>query len=220
MRTKTLLVLGMAAALAGCTTTNPDGSTTQNRSGTGAIIGAVAGAVIGHNVGGGRGGAAVGAIVGAATGAAIGNAMDEQERAFKDQLAVQEASHQAEVERVREDVVRITLHGEVQFDYDKATIKPQLASSLDRVANVLNQHPNSRIVIVGHTDDRGSDDYNQRLSQQRAEAVAQYLSGRGIAHSRMETRGMGESAPKVPNDTEANRQLNRRVEIYVQGAER
>ena len=208
-----LLTLG-AALVTGCTTTTPEGEKRANRAGTGAIIGAVAGAVVGHQVDDDKG-AAVGAVVGGATGAAIGHSMDQQEEAFRQDLEAERRANEIEVERVRKDLLKLTLESEVSFDFDRAEIKPAFEPTLDKLARVLRKHDRTRIEVVGHTDSVGSEEYNERLSERRAEAVVDYLAGTGIARHRLTATGKGEAEPRATNDTEAGRQLNRRVEIYV-----
>lgn len=213
---KRLAVISVAAVLASGCATSPDSQGQQsNRTATGAVIGAVAGAVLGHQIKH-DGGAAIGAVVGGATGAAIGNSMDEQEREYRRELESERRQNQIEVERVRDDLLKLTLDSEVSFDFDKAAIKPAFKPTLDKLAEVMRKYDRTNIIIVGHTDAIGSESYNQRLSERRAEAVADYLSSKGVARYRFTTRGAGESEPRATNDTEAGRQLNRRVEIFVQ----
>lgn len=212
---KTGIIVTLAAALtAGCTTTGPEGEQRSNRAGTGAIIGAVTGAVVGHQVDDDKG-AAVGAVVGGAAGAAIGYSMDQQEEAFRQELETERRANQIEVQRVRKDLLKLTLENEVSFDFDRAEIKGAFKPTLDKLAGVLRKHDRTYIQVVGHTDSVGSESYNQRLSERRAQAVVDYLTGTGIARSRLTATGKGESEPRATNNTEAGRQLNRRVEIFV-----
>jgi outer membrane protein OmpA-like peptidoglycan-associated protein len=113
-------------------------------------------------------------------------------------------------------VVTIT---DVLFDTAQATLKPGAALSMDRVASVLNERPAMRVVIEGHTDSRGSDAYNQQLSERRAQTVADALVGRGVARDRIETLGRGEGFPVASNATTAGQQQNRRVEIVFSDAD-
>lgn len=215
MMKKAGAILSLAAAVSvGCTTTGPEGETRANRTGTGAIIGAVAGAVIGHQVDDDKG-AAVGAVVGGATGAAIGHSMDQQEAAFRQELEAERRANEIEVQRVRKDLLKLTLENEVSFDFDRAEIKDPFKPTLDKLAGVLRKHDRTDVEVVGHTDSVGSESYNQRLSERRAQAVVDYLTGTGIARSRLTATGKGEGEPRATNDTEAGRQLNRRVEIFV-----
>jgi OOP family OmpA-OmpF porin len=110
----------------------------------------------------------------------------------------------------------------VNFDYDKADIKAEFAPVLDEGAQTLQDNPEVRISIEGHTDSIGSDSYNQRLSERRADAVKQYLVEKGVSADRLETRGYGESQPVAPNttpegaDNPEGRAMNRRAELKVQ----
>lgn len=101
------------------------------------------------------------------------------------------------------------------FDFDKATLRPESFPELDKVVELLQQNPHLIIEIGGHTDDKGSDDYNEKLSQGRAEAVRNYITANWIAPERVTAKGYGESTPEVPNDSEENRQINRRVVFTV-----
>ncbi|MGI9538647.1 MAG: OmpA family protein [Miltoncostaeaceae bacterium] len=103
----------------------------------------------------------------------------------------------------------------LNFDTDRSEIKSEFRPRLDEVVEVLRQNPDVRIRVDGHTDDRGSAAYNQQLSERRAAAVADYITSRGIDASRVESKGFGESAPAVPNDSPENRYRNRRTELSV-----
>jgi len=195
--------------LAGCAADDP-----HRRAKTGAAIGAVSGAVLGHQLDD-EAGKFVGAAVGAVAGAAVGNYMDKQEQAFEQALAQERRQHAAEVQRLKDDTLKLTLSNEVSFDFDSAQIKPAFKPTLREVAGVLREYPKSVVHIVGHTDNVGPADYNQRLSQRRAEAVKQFLVQQGISGERIRAEGRGESDPRATNETASGRQLNRRVEIYV-----
>ncbi len=217
---KQWIALLLAGSLvAGCASTGPNGQQTANRAGTGAVIGAISGAVIGHQVDKDRG-AIAGAVIGGATGAVVGNYMDEQERAFNEALAEEQRQNEIEVERVRDDLLKLTLDSEVSFDFDRAEIKPAFRPSLDKLGRVLRRYDRTEVLVVGHTDATGPDEYNQRLSERRAMAVADYLSSNtGVDRFRLRTEGRGEREPRADNSTEAGRQLNRRVEVYVRPEE-
>lgn len=101
------------------------------------------------------------------------------------------------------------------FDYNKATLRPESKVELERVYDFLKQNPNVKIEISGHTDDIGSQDYNQKLSEARAKSVVDYLIQLGISPDRLSFKGYGKLQPMVPNDSEENRQLNRRVEFKI-----
>jgi outer membrane protein OmpA-like peptidoglycan-associated protein len=122
---------------------------------------------------------------------------------------------------VRGREIRIALSADVLFDFDKADLKPAARPSLDKVVAFLKSYPKANARIEGHTDSKGDDAYNQKLSQQRAESVRKFLASQG-ATLRMSTRGWGEKKPVAPNakpdgkDDPEGRQKNRRVEITVQ----
>ncbi len=213
------LIILLALALAGCATTGTGpGEKTKQGAMSGALLGAVAGAVIGHQVdrtGGALKGAIIGAAGGAAIGAGIGSYMDKQQQEFERQLEQERAAHQVEIERLKNENLKITMVSEASFDFDSAAIKPAFEPTLNKVADIVSRYYRTTIRIVGHTDNIGSEAYNQRLSERRAEAVARYLERRGVAAHRIHTEGRGELEPRASNDTEAGRQLNRRVEITI-----
>ncbi len=198
-----------AVLVSGCTTNDPN-----QRAKVGAAVGAVVGAVVGHQMDHGAG-KWVGAAVGALAGGAVGNYMDNQQRAFEQQLSQERQSHQLEIERLRDDTLKLSIDSEVSFDFDSARIKHGFARSLDKLADVLLKYDRTVVHVVGHTDSVGSEEYNLDLSRRRAEAVADYLASRGVPRDRLRTEGRGESEPRASNATEAGRQLNRRVEVYV-----
>lgn len=209
-------ILVLAPLLAACQP-GPDGQPqvgqkTATGAAVGAVLGGVAGAILDKND---VRGVALGAAVGAAVGGGIGYALDQQERAFREALERERADRVAEVERVREDALRITFSDEVMFDFDSATIRPGFRETLRKVADVLRDYPQSEATIVGHTDSVGSAEYNLELSRRRAEAVRQALIDEGVPPERLRAEGRGEAEPRADNATEAGRQLNRRVEIYV-----
>jgi outer membrane protein OmpA-like peptidoglycan-associated protein len=204
--------------VAGCTT-NPDGTQSVNKAAVGGAIGAVAGGIIGNRLdkkGSRTGGTVAGAVAGAAVGGGLGYLFDKQEKEFEQELANERAANQIEIERVRDDLLKLTLDSEVSFDYDSAAIKPAFQPSLTKLANVLAKYDRNQVTVVGHTDSTGSDAYNQGLSVRRAEAVVSELVGRGVPPSMLRAEGVGESQPRADNGTEAGRQLNRRVEILIQ----
>ncbi len=195
--------------LGGCATNDPNRSAK-----TGAAIGAVVGAVTGHQLDDDAG-RFVGAAVGALAGAAVGNYMDEQERAFETTMAEEQRRNELEIERLENDTLRLSLDSEVSFDLDSYRIKPAFEPSLGKLAEVLIRYPRTVMHIIGHTDSTGAAAYNQRLSEQRADAVRDHLLAHGVPSQRIRTEGRGETQPRDSNATEAGRQLNRRVEIYL-----
>ena len=218
IRTSHLLSLGAVLLAGSACTTNPDGTQQVNRSAVGAGVGAVVGGILGNRIDQGDRivGTAVGAAVGAAAGGAIGNAFDVQEAEFKEQLAAERAANAVEVERVRDDLLKLTLDSEVSFDFDSARVTPAFEPTLVKLADVLKKHDRNRITIVGHTDSVGPEAYNEDLSLRRAEAVRAELISQGVPAEDLIALGKGESQPRATNETEAGRQLNRRVEILIQ----
>lgn len=188
------------------------GCSSMNRSQKGAVIGAAGGGAIGGVIGRSMGNTAMGAIIGAAVGgtagAVIGKKMDKQAEEMKKVLG------DAEVKRVGEGIV-IEFKDKVLFGFDRSDLSSQAQANLDKLGNVLQKYPDTNIEILGHTDSRGTDEYNQGLSQRRATAVDAYLRSKGISGSRITTKGMGEADPKATNDTEAGQAENRRVEFVI-----
>lgn len=209
MKYWTGIVVALSIATAACTTDDPN-----QRAKTGAAIGAVTGAVLGHQIDHDSG-KYIGAVVGAVAGGAVGHYMDNQQAEFEKELKTEQDAHQLEIERLKDDTLKLTVDNEVSFDFDRAEIKPAFKPSLQKLANVINKYDRTIVHIVGHTDSTGPADYNQRLSERRAESVADYLVSQGVPRSRLRTEGRGETEPRDTNATEAGRQLNRRVDIFI-----
>jgi len=179
--------------------------------GVGAAVGAGLGQAIGRNTSATLIGAAAGAVAGGLTGGAIGNYMDKQEASMRQEMAnVEGASVQRNM-----DMLAVTFKSDVLFPYDSYSLKPGSYDELDRVAKVLNQYPQTNIVVAGHTDSKGTEEYNKILSERRAESVKNVLTGMGVNPSRITTIGYGKSKPVADNSTETGRQMNRRVEIVI-----
>ena len=215
MRMTICVALG-SLLLAGCTT-QADGTQSVNKTAVGAGVGALAGGVLGNRLDKGKRGrgTVIGAVAGAAAGGGLGYMMDRQEAELRDQLASERAQHAVEVERVREDLLKLTLANEVSFDVNSAAIKPAFQPSLAKAAEVLKRY-DSNMTVIGHTNSTGSDSYNQQLSQKRAEAVRAELIRDGVPAERLSAAGRGEAEPRADNGTAAGRAQNRRVEILVQ----
>jgi outer membrane protein OmpA-like peptidoglycan-associated protein len=215
MRNKRWLALG-CLVLAGCTT-QADGTQSVNKTAVGATVGAVTGGVLGNRLDKGNRtrGTVIGAAAGAAAGGGIGYLMDRQEAELRDQLASERAQHAVEVERVRDDLLKLTLANEVSFDVNSATVKPAFRPSLAKVAEVLQRY-DTRVTVVGHTDSTGVDSYNQQLSERRAQAVLDELARLGVPYQRLSAVGRGRYEPRADNTTAAGRAQNRRVEILLQ----
>src|SRR3990170_528241 len=179
---------------------------------TGAAAGAAIGGVIGNQTGSTARGAILGAIVGGAAGAVIGHQMDQQAK------EIDASVEGATVERVGEGI-QVTFASGLLFPYDSDVLQPAARANLTELANSLKKYPESQLLIVGHTDDTGSDSYNMGLSQRRADAAAAFLASQGIARARIQTSGKGESEPVATNESDAGRQQNRRVEVAIYASE-
>ena len=216
LATTALCATFAGAMLAGCATyTGQTGDPNDpNRTRTGALIGAGIGAVAGLLSGSDaverRQHALVGAGVGALAGGAIGVYQDRQEAALRQRMAG------TGVDVVRKgDNITLNMPGNITFAFDSANLSPQFYPVLDNVAGTLVQYDQTMIEVAGHTDSVGAEDYNQRLSEQRAQAVANYLAGKGVMQQRMLVVGAGETRPVASNETESGRAQNRRVEITI-----
>jgi len=189
----------------------------------GAIVGAGVGAAIGAGTGGNNHEHSDNAMLGAGIGAVVGGALGcllTKEEVEAPPAPPPPPPPQAEPAPVAPAPKRIVLRG-VNFDYDKSNIKPQFAPILDEAAQTLKDNPDINVSIEGHTDSIGSDEYNQRLSERRAQAVKQYLVSKGIAASRLSAVGKGEQEPIAPNtkdgrDNPEGRAMNRRAELKIQ----
>jgi len=217
MKRVTILLTAGVLVLGGCATTSETDDGGADKATAGAIIGGIVGGVIANNTGGKQstGRTAVGVIAGAAAGGAIGHSMDKKEEQLK-QIAAERNAKEMEVERVRDDLLRVSVSSEASFDFDRAELKPEFKPTLNKVADVLYKDTTLRIRVVGHTDSQGSEAYNQSLSERRAQATASYLISQGVAASQVTVEGRGESEPRADNATAAGRAQNRRVEIYLQ----
>ena len=218
MTIKSLLVLLLSfVLLTGCAA-NTTHEKTKQGAGVGALLGAVSGALIGYkndHSGGALRGALIGGAAGGAIGAGAGAYMDKQQTEFEQQLTAERAQQQIEIERQQNEILKLTMSSEVSFDFNSAKIKATFRPPLDKIAEILNRYPRTQIVIVGHTDSVGAEQYNLDLSSRRAIAVADYLVQRGVSLSRIGTEGHGELEPRASNDTADGRAQNRRVEVFV-----
>jgi outer membrane protein OmpA-like peptidoglycan-associated protein len=200
------VALAAALSLAGCASMGD-----KQKKGTviGAGGGAVLGGVIGHATGSTARGAIIGAAVGGAAGTLIGRRMDKQ----AEELA-RELPQGTEVSRVGEGIA-VTFPEGILFPFDSAALRPEARDNLRELADSLRDNSRTEVLIVGHTDSKGTGDYNQSLSQRRARSAADYLNSQGVSGARLRTDGRGENEPIASNDDESGRQRNRRVEVAI-----
>ncbi|MCF8104022.1 MAG: OmpA family protein [Desulfohalobiaceae bacterium] len=197
------LVLGMAS----CAGQSKQRQGTGVGAATGAGVGAILGQVFGGDTEGTLIGAGIGAAVGGLAGNQIGRYMDKQEQDLRNAVARTEA---ASIRR-DQDILQATFDSEVLFDFDSSTLKPGAYQELGRVADVLKKYPQTTILVEGHTDATGPEDYNQTLSEKRAQAVKKALIQDGVQESRIKAVGYGESQPISSSDA-----MNRRVNIIIE----
>lgn len=196
--------------LVACATTDPyTGEQKANNATKGAVIGAASGAVVGALAGKGKG-ALIGAASGAALGGGIGYYMDRQEEQLRQQLQ----GTGVRVERYG-DNLKLIMPGNITFATDSSTVNTNFHAVLDSVAVVLKKFDKTNLEVVGYTDSTGGFEYNQLLSERRAESVTSYLVAQGINASRVAEKGMGERLPVASNDTSEGRAQNRRVELDI-----
>lgn len=202
---KNSIIIVALAFLIGCKSLN----NTQKGTGIGVAGGAAAGAAIGELAGKNSViGALIGAAVGGSAGYFIGKHMDKQAQELK------QAIPDATVERVGEGI-NLTFNSGLLFKLNSSELSEDAKTELKKVGGILSKYDDTQILLEGHTDDTGSDDYNMKLSERRAESVSKYLESQNIPSSRLRTKWYGESQPKFPNDSEVNREKNRRVELAI-----
>ena len=213
-----VVVAAVSIAFAGCADMQrPSGRPLESME-TGLLVGAGVGAALGavaYHQNRSKG-ALIGAVGGGLAGAAVGSYMDSQKRDLEKNLGQEIQSGEARVEKLPNDVVRITMTSHTAFDTDSVSIKPAFHSTMDKLADVVVRYGKTTLTIVGHTDNVGSNQYNQKLSERRAVSVAQYFESRHVSPLRLATLGKGEGEPVASNNTESGRSANRRVEIYVE----
>ncbi len=199
-----LLVVSFIFAATHCASWSNKGKGTA----IGGASGAVLGGVIGKAAGSTLAGAIIGAAVGGAAGYYIGNYMDKQAAEIERDI------EGAKVERIGEGI-KITFDSGILFDVDKATLKQNSKDELAELAVILNKYGDTNILIEGHTDSTGSEEYNLSLSKRRAEAVANWLSIQKVDPTRFTIMGYGMVQPIAPNETAEGRALNRRVDVGI-----
>lgn len=216
-RSKASARLGIAALAAlslvttGCVTDPNTGHKKVSRTAIGAGAGVVGGLLIGGLIGGGTG-RIIGAGIGGVVGGSIGYAKDKQIRELREKTAGTGVDVRASDDGKS---ILVNLPDGVTFDTDSYALHPEFRPTLDKIAQSLNDYPNSLIDVYGHTDSTGSAAHNQVLSENRAHTVADYLSIRGVNAARIRAQGFGATMPIADNATPEGRQRNRRVEIKI-----
>ena len=217
MKTPKVFVAALASVsligLSGCVTDPNTGEQKVSRTVLAGAGGAVVGGLLGGVIGG-KTGRIIGAVGGAAAGGYVGYRMDQQIKELKEGTA----GTGVDVTEVDDgEAILVNLPDGVTFETGSYTINQTFRNTLDRIAESLRQYPNSLVDVYGFTDSTGSETFNQRLSEQRAQAVANYLVSQGVASSRIRWQGFGEDPQyfKGDNSTEYGRGLNRRVEIKI-----
>jgi len=207
------LVMVSSLTLVGCGQTSQVeiGDKTKTYAGVGAALGGLAGLALGDDATDRRQKGTVGVAGGALVGAAIGQYFDQQETQLQQNLAGSGIA----VSRPDQTTINLNLPGDITFPTNSSAISDQFYGTLDQLASTLTQYPNTRVVILGHTDNRGSYEYNQSLSEQRALAVANYLMSRGVVNTRIATAGRSYAQPIAENSTPQGQAQNRRVDISL-----
>lgn len=198
------MLLAVTLIFSGCNTWS---NTTK-----GAVIGtgggAAVGAVIGKTLGNTAAGAIGGAVVGGTVGAIIGQNMDRKAKELNEEI------DGVTVQRVEEGIA-VSFDSGILFDFDSSSLRPEGYKNLRKLVGIINRDDDTILMIVGHTDSRGDEDYNLRLSERRAQSANRYMVSQGLSASRIQIVGRGEYEPIADNDTEDGRQKNRRIEVAI-----
>jgi len=214
----TSIVLMSTVFLAGCATDefgNKRGYTDTEK---GAMIGAAGGMLLGAlaSKDAPAKGALIGLVGGGLAGGAVGHYMDSQKKDLDKALNEEKDSGAMQLSKQANDVIMIRMTSQTAFGTNSAVIQPGFHSTLDKISAVVNRYGKTHITIVGHTDNVGKDNFNQELSEQRANAVEKYLSQKSVVPQRLAAKGMGERSPVADNTTEKGRLLNRRVDLIIE----
>jgi len=203
-KTISIFVAGVCAlSLFSCAGATKEQKGTATGAAVGAGIGAGLGQAIGRDTKGTLIGAGIGAVIGGIAGNQIAAYMDRQEQALRGAMAESDAVN---IQRTQ-DVLSATFKGDIFFDSNSSTLKPGAYSEIDRISSVLNNYPQTTIRVEGHTDSTGPEDYNQRLSEKRAETVKNALTQRAVDPNRIAAVGYGESQP-ISSDNATNRRVS------------
>lgn len=204
------IVAVTVVGLSACATDDPN-----RRAKAGAVIGAIAGGVLGNNVSHATGGPIVGAAIGALAGGAAGHYMDKQKAELNQQLAQEQRNNELQITQLSDGSLKVGIASDVSFDLNSAQLRPNALDTYAKIAGILKSYDKTVIHVVGHTDTTGSDEYNMRLSESRANSVASYLSSQGVPSSRIRTEGRGEREPLIRTADNINEPRNRRVDIVI-----
>ena len=209
---KNIAVFGIALAtssmlITSCNTVKSMNNT-QKGAGIGAVGGAGIGALIGHKAGNTAVGAIIGGALGGVAGGLIGKKMDKQA------AEIERTVDGAEVVKAGEGII-VKFDSGILFGFDQTALQPEAKTNIQNLVKSLNENPDTDILVIGHTDNKGTESYNQGLSERRAKAVKDYAVSQGLAASRVKTSGKSFNEPIADNSTEAGRAQNRRVEIVI-----
>jgi outer membrane protein OmpA-like peptidoglycan-associated protein len=199
-----LIAIASALILSGCSN--------WSNAAKGAVIGsgggAAAGAVIGKTLGNTAAGAIAGAAVGGTVGTIIGRNMDQKAEEMNEEL------EGVTIQRVEEGIA-VSFDSGILFGFDSSSLRPEARENLEKLSEILSRDDETILMVVGHTDATGDENYNMRLSERRAQSAANYMISQGLSDSRVKTEGRGENEPIADNSSEEGQQENRRVEVAI-----
>lgn len=208
----------LATLLSACSTNDLGDSRDMTNTQKGAIVGTVSGAALGALINkDNRGkGALIGAVGGGLAGTGVGYYMDKQAKDLQLQLKPEMDRGEITVDKSANNALLVSMTSSTGFDTNSSVIKPGFTTTLDKISRVLNQYGKTTVTVIGHTDNVGSDAFNQTLSEKRAQSVLDYFASKNVNPVRLAAYGKGESSPRADNATEAGRALNRRVELLIE----
>ena len=212
-----LISMGLAAVLfvSGCATDEFGNRRPMNNAEKGALIGAAGGALLGATAKDKKKGVLIGAVGGGIAGGLVGTYMDNQRKDLEKVLAKEREAGAIDIDKLENNILRVTMTNQTAFEVDSSQIKPGFTPSMDKISEVVNRYGKTHLTVVGHTDNSGSDQHNQSLSERRAQAVQSYFANKGVIQERLAYAGKGEQEPRASNASASGRQINRRVEIFI-----
>lgn len=217
-RLSIIVLISATMTLSACATDEYGRSRPMTDTEKGALFGALGGAVLGAVAGSKQNrnrNVLLGAIGGGIAGGLVGHYMDKQKKDFEKQLSAERDQGIIIIEQLPGDSLRVTMTAQSAFDVDSAQIKPSFNSTMDKISGIVNQYGKTTIDVVGHTDNTGSQQHNQELSERRAQSVAQYFLRKNVHQERLRIEGAGENQPRADNKSANGRAQNRRVEINI-----